>query len=120
MVLRCSRKTYSQSCRATFQIHRRETHARNMEKPSHANSLPASVNAALRSRAFFTDREHSAARSTPTGFMTLTTTTIIAGIVTEWFFIRAGRETPARTHVDFRKRNGDEQKQYWDWRHSHQ
>jgi hypothetical protein len=25
-----------------------------------------------------------------------------------------------RTHVDFRKRNGDEQKQYWDWRHSHQ
>jgi hypothetical protein len=24
-----------------------------------------------------------------------------------------------RDHRDFRKRNKDEQKQYWDWRHSH-
>ncbi len=25
-----------------------------------------------------------------------------------------------RDHVDFRRRPAEEQKQYWDWRHSHQ
>ncbi len=24
-----------------------------------------------------------------------------------------------RQHVDFKRRNADEQKQYWDWRHKH-
>jgi hypothetical protein len=24
-----------------------------------------------------------------------------------------------RSHEDFKKRNSDEQKEYWDWRHSH-
>jgi hypothetical protein len=25
-----------------------------------------------------------------------------------------------REHVDFKRRNSDEQKEYWNWRHSHQ
>ncbi len=54
-----------------------------------------------------------------TASMILTITIITGGMTTKRSITTNGRRENHQENKDFRKLNKDEQKQYWDWRHSH-